>query len=316
MSIASQSIKSIMSKAILVTGATGKQGGSVVDALLALPNASEYTILAVSRDAHGGGAQKLVKKAQNIRIVGGNLDDVPGLFQEAKKVAEQPIWGVYSVQVSMGTGVTLESEVKQGTNLIDESVKSGVKQFVYSSVERGGDEASWNNPTPIDHFKSKHQIEHYLKDNAGKMPWTILRPVAFMDNLAPGMQSRVFLTAMRDSLNGKTNQWIATTDIGWFAAQAFAKPEQWSHKAVGLAGDELTFDQQQQIFAKTTSAPPTPVFGFMGSFLKYMVTELGLMLNWFGTDGYKVDIPALRKTYPGLMDFETWMKEKSPFPGK
>jgi len=305
-----------MSKAILVTGATGKQGGSVVDALVASPKTSDYIILAVSRDAHGAGAQKLVKKANNIRIVGGNLDDVPGLFDEAKKVAGQDIWGVYSVQVSMGPGVTFEGEIKQGNALIDESVKRGVKQFVYSSVERGGDETSWNNPTPIEHFKSKHQIEHHLKENAGNMPWTILRPVAFMDNLAPGMQSRVFLTAMRDSLNGKPNQWVAVHDIGAFAARAFDEPEEHNHKAIGLAGDELTFDQQQEIFARKTSAPLTPVFGFMGSFLKYMVTELGLMLNWFGTDGYKVDIQKLRQSKPDLLDFETWLEKKSPFPAK
>ena len=305
-----------MSRAILVTGATGKQGGSVIEALLASPKASNFLILAVTRDAHGSSAQKLVKKSNNIRIVGGNLDDVPALFQEAKKVAAQPIWGVYSVQISMGKGVTIESEVKQGNGLIDEAVKNNVEQFVYSSVERGGDEASWNNPTPIDHFKSKHQIEHYLKDNAGKMGWTILRPVAFMDNLEPGMPSRVFLTAMRDSLNGKPNQWIATSDIGWFAAEAFQNPQQWNHKAVGLAGDELTFDQQQEIFQKKLVSPPTPVFGFMGSFLKYMVTELGVMLNWFGTDGYKVDIKQLRQTNPNLMDFETWLEKKSPFTTK
>ena len=305
-----------MSKAILVTGATGKQGGSVINSLIASPKTSEYTILAVTRDAHGSGAQKLVKKANNIRVVGGNLDDVPGLFAEAKKVAGQDIWGVYSVQVSMGTGVTLESEIKQGNNLIDESVKQGVKQFVYSSVERGGDEKSWDNPTPIEHFQSKHRIEHHLKDNAGGMGWTILRPVAFMDNLAPGMQSRVFLTAMRDSLAGKKNQWVAVSDIGAFAAKAFDSPQEFNHKAIGLAGDELTFDEQQAIFEKKTTQPPTPVFGFMGSFLKYMVTELGLMLNWFGSDGYKVDIPKLKQSKPDMMDFETWLEKNSPFPMK
>jgi len=54
----------------------------------------------------------------------------------------------------MGKGVTMESEVKQGNDMIDESVKQGVSQFVYSSVERGGDEASWNNTTPIPRMAS------------------------------------------------------------------------------------------------------------------------------------------------------------------
>lgn len=305
-----------MSKAILVTGATGKQGGSVVDSLLACAQASEFLILAVTRSAKGSSAQKLTSKGKNVRLVEGNMDNVPRLFEEAKEVGGAPIWGVYSVQVSMGKGVTLESEVKQGVAMIDESVKQGVKQFVYSSVERGGDEASWNNETPIDHFKSKYQVEHHLKDHAGNMPWTILRPVAFMDNLNPDMPSRVFLTAMRDSLQGKPNQWIAVSDIGWFAATAFQKPEEYNHKAIGLAGDELTFDEQQAVFQKKTTYTPTPTFWFLGSFLKYMVTELGLMLNWFGTDGYKVDIEKLRKTHPEMKTFEQWLEKDSPFPKK
>ena len=303
-----------MSKAILVTGATGKQGGSVIDALVASPATSQFTILAVTRDANSGSAQKLAKKASNIKVVQGNLDDVATLFESAKKVAGD-IWGVYSVQISMGKGVTYESEVKQGNDLIDESVKQGVKQFVYSSVERGGDEHSWSNPTPIEHFKTKHAIEHHLKDNAGQMGWTILRPVAFMDNLAPGFPHKVFLTAMRDSLNGKSNQWVATSDIGFFVAQAFEKPAEWKHKAVGLAGDELTFEQQSKAFENKTGYPAGTTFSFLGQTLKYMVTDLGIMLDWFGAEGYKANIANLRKIHPGMLDFESWL-EKSAFTTK
>ncbi|KAF2218955.1 NmrA family protein [Elsinoe ampelina] len=305
-----------MSKVILVTGATGKQGGSVVDALVSCERKEDFLILAVTRNADGEAARKLRDKGRNIRVVAGNLDDVAGLFDEAEKVAGQKVWGVYSVQVSMGKGVTFESEVKQGKDLVDESVKRGVQQFVYSSVDRGGDEESWNNPTPIDHFKSKQLIEHHLRDNAAKMGWTVLRPVAFMDNLEPGIPSRVFLTAMRDSLQGKPQQWIAVSDIGVFVALAFQQPEKFNHKALGLAGDELTFDELQAIFQRDSAAPPTPVFWFMGSFLKYMVTELGRMLTWFGTDGYRADIKSLKEMHPGLKDLETWLRKDSSFPIK
>ncbi|KAF4556706.1 Hypothetical protein D9617_1g085850 [Elsinoe fawcettii] len=301
---------------VLVTGATGKQGGSVVDALLACPRAQDFLILAVTRDVGSAAAKRLQDKGTNVRVVKGNLDDVPGLFEAAEETAGGKVWGVYSVQVSMGKGVTFESEVRQGKTLVDESVKRGVEHFVYSSVERGGEEESWQNPTPIDHFKSKLEIELHLKDHTGQMAWTILRPVAFMDNLEPGMPSRVFLTAMRDSLQGKKQQWIAVSDIGFFAALAFQETERYNRKALGLAGDELTWDELQAIFQRDTSAPPTPVFWFLGSFLKYMVTELGRMLTWFGTDGYKADIKSLRKLHPGMKDLETWIRKDSTFPLK
>lgn len=163
-----------MSKNILITGATGKQGGAVLNALL---NNPAFTLLAVTRNASGASAEKLRKKGNNVKVVQGNLDDVPHLFSNAAEVAGGPIYGVYSVQISQGPGVTHEGEIKQGKAMIDESIKAGVKHFVYSSVERGGDEVSWKNPTPIPHFSSKYEIEHYLRDTApSAMKWTILRP--------------------------------------------------------------------------------------------------------------------------------------------
>merc|ERR1712014_276117 len=144
-----------MSKFILVTGATGKQGGAVIDALA---SNSDFTLLAQTRNAAGAGAQKLQSKGNNIKVVEGDQDDVPGLFANAQKVAEKGIWGV-----------THEGEIKQGKAMVDEAVKAGVKHFVYGSVERGGDEKSWENETPIPHFESKYQIEHYLKEKAGTM---------------------------------------------------------------------------------------------------------------------------------------------------
>jgi uncharacterized protein YbjT (DUF2867 family) len=86
-----------MSKSILVFGATGQQGGATVKALLASPRASEFTILAVTRNATSAPAKKL--EAQGVKIVQGDLDDVPAIFDTAEKVAGRKIWGVFSVQV-------------------------------------------------------------------------------------------------------------------------------------------------------------------------------------------------------------------------
>ncbi|KAI2613222.1 NAD(P)-binding protein [Hypoxylon fragiforme] len=310
-----------MSKVLLVTGATGKQGGAVINALLSL-DPKNFIILAVTRDTSSSSSRRLVQKSPLIKLVQGNLDNVPALFQEARRVHPQPIWGVYSVQVSMGKGVTLQSEVAQGVALIDESIKAGVKQFVYSSVERGGDDASWDNPTPIPHFQSKYQIERHLKDITSQktsnesMEWTILRPVAFMDNLAPGFPTRVFTAALHNHLGNKPMQWVATSDIGVFAAKAFIEPERWSGRAVGLAGDELSWEQLNAAFTNATGSPAPVSYWFFGSVLTYMVTEISLMIGWFASDGYKADVKARRKDYPEMLTFEKWLVKESSFETK
>lgn len=166
-----------MSRTLLITGATGQQGGAVVKALA---NNPAFTLLAVTRNASSPSAQKLLTRASNLKLVQGDQDDVPALFKTAKSVAPgSSIWGVFSVQVSQGAagGSTTESEIRQGKAMVKGSLEAGVKHFVYSSVERGGDEKSWENPTPIPHFASKYELEKFLREKAGsKMGWTVLRP--------------------------------------------------------------------------------------------------------------------------------------------
>lgn len=88
-----------MSKAILVTGATGKQGGAVVKQLLAAN--ADITILAVTRNASSPSAQKLAQMSPNIKLVEGNLNDPAALFRNAREAAPQGIWGIFSVQVHL-----------------------------------------------------------------------------------------------------------------------------------------------------------------------------------------------------------------------
>lgn len=302
-----------MSKAILVTGATGKQGSAVVNALLALQN-KDFSILAVTRNTASPSAQKLAAKSPVLKLVQGDLNDCPELFKSAENVMRADglaprVWGVYSVQISMGPGVTMESEIRQGKSLIDASLEHGVEHIVYSSVERGGDEHSWDNETNVEHFKTKAIIERYLRERAEKthMSWTILRPVAFMDNLAPGMPTRVFLAALRNTLGKESMQWVAVKDIGVFAAKAFADPDAWSGKAIGLAGDDLGYDGVVQ----ATGGKAYATFGILGSLLMWGVAEMGRMVSWFRDEGYKADIQMCRRQHPGMLTMEAWVKEES-----
>ncbi|KAK7724825.1 hypothetical protein SLS57_004096 [Botryosphaeria dothidea] len=305
---------STMSRALLITGATGKQGGSVIDALVA--RRSPFIILALTRDARSSSAQRLAAKSPTIRLVEGNLDDVPALFSAARQSAgTTPIWGVYSVQVSMGKGVTLQGEERQGKALIDESIKAGVKHFVYSSVERGGDARSWDNPTNVPHFVTKHHIEHYLRDTTAdsELGWTILRPAIFMDNLEPGFPGKLFMTTLRDTMKDKPLQWVATHDIGAFAAMAFEDPERWNERAIGLAGDCLTFEQLSQTFRNATGSPVGTTFGLLGKALKHGVTEVGSMVDFFRDEGYKANMEEVKRMNPQMMDLDTWLRTKSKF---
>lgn len=208
-----------------------------------------------------------------------------------------------------------DSERRQGIALIDESIKQGVKFFVYSSVDRGGEKKSFNNPTPVPHFIYKHEIEQHLmkrsKDTG--MNWAILRPVAFFENLTPDYLGRAFTTAWQMTLKEKPLQLVATSDIGFFAAEAFMRPEEFKGKALSLAGDELTFDQMAQVFERLTGRKVPMAFRLPVWAMMAAVKELGYMFKWFHDEGYGAEIAELRRINPDLKDFARWLAEESQF---
>jgi len=85
--------------AILITGATAKQGGSLIKNLVSKD--APFQILAVTRNVQSASAQKLLKSSFRINLVEGDLNRPDELFKKAQALASKPIWGVFSVQVCL-----------------------------------------------------------------------------------------------------------------------------------------------------------------------------------------------------------------------
>lgn len=83
--------------AVLITGATGKQGGFLIKSLIS--RNAPFEVLAVTRDPTSASAQKLRSLSSDIKLVQGDLDKPAEIFQNARRLASAPIWGVYSMQV-------------------------------------------------------------------------------------------------------------------------------------------------------------------------------------------------------------------------
>ncbi|PYH90870.1 nucleoside-diphosphate-sugar epimerase family protein [Aspergillus ellipticus CBS 707.79] len=270
---------------VLTTGATGKQGGSLIRNLVS--RRAPFEILAVTRNTTSASAQKLAELSPNIKLVEGDLDNPAGTFRNAQRVTRSSIWGVYSVQAAIGNN----AEETQGKALINESIRQNVIFFIYSSVDRGGDDDnnhSFKNPTKILHFIKKHNIEHHL-------------------NLTPDFFGRVFATCFRMALKGRPLQLVATSDIGYFGADAFLNPEEYKGKGISLAGDELMFEGMRLIFEQKTKQSLPMTFRPVCSLFMAMMKDMGYMFKWFHDEGYRADILASRERNPDMKDFATWL---------
>ncbi|KAK3348816.1 hypothetical protein B0T25DRAFT_230002 [Lasiosphaeria hispida] len=292
-------------KTVLVTGATGKQGGALIQHLLANQDmdtdTTAFNIIALTRDITSPRALKLGAHF-NVSVVGGDMSEPEAVFQKVG-----PVWGVYSVQVNSN------DEEAQGMAWVDAAVAHNVHHFVYSSGDRGGPEKSSITPTDVKNFAAKYRIEKHLEERAAsspqKMTYTILRPVTFFENLTADIHGKGF-SRMWEQMGDKKLQFVSTKDIGWFAANSFIRPNDFRNVAMTLAGDELTQAEADVLFKAVVGSPmplaPCPVASAVKFFLKGTV---GDMFNWFEKEGYGGDVAFCRQLYPGIMDFKAWIEQ-------
>jgi len=110
-------------RVLLITGATGAQGGANLRELLR--RKGDWDLRALVRNPGADKAQALAH--QGVVLVKGDLDDEGSLG-----AALRGVHGVHSVQTPMGHGP--EGEVRQGKALATLAAEAGVSHFVYSSV--------------------------------------------------------------------------------------------------------------------------------------------------------------------------------------
>jgi uncharacterized protein YbjT (DUF2867 family) len=276
---------------VLVTGATGRQGGAVVRSMLA----HGWKLRALVRDPGAAAATALAERG--VEVVRGDLENPPSLEK-----AVRGMQGVYSVQDFWAVGA--RREVQQGKNLADAARTAGVEHFVYSSV--GGAERN----SGIDHWESKWEIEQHMR-NLG-LPATILRPAAFMENYyIDQVEIGILKGKLMDPIRAdKPYQTIAAEDIGAFAALAFARPTEFIGLEIEIAGSELTNPQAAQVFSRVLGKPvrfqrlPMPLVRLV------LGKEFYQMFRWFNAVGFKANIPELRRRYPEihLHTLEEWLR--------
>lgn len=266
---------------ILVSGATGQQGGAVVRHLLK----SGFAVRALTRNVDQTSAHKLADAGAE--VLAGDLDDRLSLDH-----ALRGVHGAYSVQGFAEDGV--DAEIRRGITFAEAAHAARVAHFIYSSS------AGAINKTGVPHLDSKRLIEGRIRDLG--LPNTILRPVAFMDNWATFFKEPIHGGIIPLPLSpGTPLQQIAVDNIGGFVALAFSDPNHWLGRAVEIAGDRLTMLEMARVFSRTLKREIKYVQVPWKVFKKRTGEEITRMYRWYEEKGYEeANIDALCKVYPPL----------------
>ncbi len=276
-------------KLILVTGATGHQGGAVARRLIG----EGWRVRALARDPSKPAARALA--TLEAEVVKGDLND-PASIKNALK----GVYGVFAVLTPFEEG--MDAEIRQGKMLADAAKMAKVSHYVYSSV------VSADKNTGIPHFETKKVVEDHIR--AIGLPSTVLRPAFFFYNFGwPMFRDSIANGTLHIAIKpGRPLQMIAVEDFAGFVADAFDNPDKYIGKTMELAGDELTMEKTAEILGKVTGRPVRYVQMPIEQ-VRSMSEDLAKMYEWMNEVGYSVDIGALRKLRPDMLDLETWLRK-------
>jgi uncharacterized protein YbjT (DUF2867 family) len=265
---------------ILIAGATGTQGGAVIDELLS-GDYGEFELRGLTRDVESEAAMAL--SGRGVTLVEGDMTDADRMRELCADVD-----AVFCVTTFFEAGT--DAEIEQGTTLAEAAAAAGVEHFVYSSV------ASADADTGLAHFESKLAVEAKIAELG--LPATVIRPAYFMQNFAfmNGEDVRNGRLAM-PLAEGVSLQVVDARDIGVAVATVLADRDRFLGETIELAGDEMTLGEFAAAFTTALDRSIEPVRLDIEAYRGAAGDEMADMFAWFNETGYDVDVDALHDEY-------------------
>lgn len=317
-----------MSRLILVTGATGKQGRALVEALRPTSDSDDsdipFQVLALTRSASSPSAQRLFQE-RHVQVVEGDLDSPESMrkvYEDAKGLGG--IWGVFCVLAFPGLGANADGEERQGKFMADLALEYGVSVYIYSTAERGGKQSD-----EMEKLSGRAKVlaeRHVQALGERGLPWTILRPGFFLDNYNNFIGS-VTVAVMTCGLKEDSKLGVIDPkDIGHVAAAVFKNPEKYKHQILVVIGDILTMSEQHASYKRATGWTLPSIPGFLATILLALNQSTQELVQHFEnihtarTTGQHEDFEAQlnlgREAYPQMKTVYDWAVEQQKNQGQ
>jgi uncharacterized protein YbjT (DUF2867 family) len=285
-------------RTIAVVGATGAQGGGVVQAL---QERGSFRVRALTRNPD---------KARGLadEVVAADLTQ-----PETLKAAFESAYGVFANTNSFA-GPDVD-EVAQGTAAVEAAKAAGVEHYIWSTLPNVAEISAGAFTVP--HFTNKAKVDKIVED-AGFKWITFVEPPFYYQNLTSPMYepqpgpdgTPTWSQPMKPDARGIHMGDI--TELGNVVAGAFEQPHttgQGQH--LSLAGDLMSWDkivatlnaQGHNLAYSQTSDDP---FGIRDMFAYFEIH------TYFGPDADKKIAGAENASIKPFTDFVTWAKTNMP----
>lgn len=280
-------------RTVVVTGATGRQGGAVARQLMS----DGWSVRCVTRSPDAAKAQELAHLGAE--VVRADMAD-RGRMRDVCEGAH----GVFSVQNPMTSGE--DGELVQGRNVVDAAVDAGVSHLVYGSAGPG------TPSTGVAAWDTKLEVADYARQSG--LPLTVLRPMAFMElmtdkDLYPPVAAWHLMPRLVGG--GRPIPWLSAQDIGAVAARAFADPVSYVSQDLPLASDVRTLDDCRDTWRRVTGRSPRRFPMPVWLFRRFAGEDLLRMWRWLASHDVVVDPAETRARIPGALTLEQFIRQRA-----
>jgi len=275
----------VSAEMVLVGGATGRQGNAVLKELLS----RGYEVRCLTRKPEGKKAQRIAGECTE--IVQGNYGDPASLDAAMQGLDKVFFYSGFSMH-----------EVAEGKHVIDAARKNDIEHLVYTS-------GAASEPGKGLDDSAKTQVELALLSSG--VPYTVLRPVAFMENF-DRQQKRTLEKGIFDSrAPDRFVPFISIADIGFFVAEAFDHPDEWVNKGVNIASDIMTVGEYVDTYSRVMGTEVIYHQLPLDEYLQMFPKPLRPLFRWYEEVGYETEVTNLRtlkSRYTNLTSLEQYLR--------
>ena len=275
---------------ILVLNATGKVGRNVCRALLE----AGFEVYGTTRSPNSTLADQGVKPVVCNYTIRADLDRA---FKEtgAKKVF---VITDYFRAAKSNTDV----EFRHGRDAIDAAKAAGVDHLIFMSV---ADAELFDEHTK--HMKAKVELEKYLRQSG--VPFSILRPCAFFENLDDAANWNPLKKGVVKFLTLQDCKYCATYDIGRAAAIQFRNRSEWLGKSLDVIGWQGDLNKVAAALSKVSGVPVKAKLAMPIFLRRLLLNDLHHMFLYYEVQkGPRGTPEAFKSVVPDPLSAEDWFR--------
>ena len=275
---------------VLVLNATGKVGRNVCRALVE----AGYEVFGTTRSANNTLSRQGVKAVVCNYTVRADLD------RAFVQCGAQKIFVITDYFGAAGKNAGVEAQ--QGRAAIDAAKAAGVDHLIFMSV---ADAECFDEH--VTHLRAKLELESYLV-NSG-VPYSILRPCAFFENLDDSANWNPLKKGAVKFLSMHDCKFCATYDIGRAAAIQLKNPDHWLGKSLDVIGWQGNLSEVAAALSKVSGSPVKAKLAMPLFLRRVLLKDLHHMFLYYEVQqGPRGTPEEFRKILPDALSAEDWFR--------